>query len=80
MYDGKVERVHVCYDTRELDKLVAEFNSDLTKLQDLLDDYISQDRRQRRVRRQKVGGRHLSGLANTLCCPCYELRQSRLRK
>ena len=55
MYDGKVGRVHVCYDTRELDKLVAEFTSDSTKLQDMLDDYISKDRRRRRVRRQKVG-------------------------
>ena len=73
MYDSKVGRVHVCYDTRELDKLVAEFTSDSTKLQDLLDDYISKDRRRRRVRRQKVGTPHFGLSRNTVLSPLWPL-------
>lgn len=54
VYGGLVEQVHVCYDTRELDKRVEEYRTAFTALQDLLDDLISQDKRHRTIKRPKV--------------------------
>ena len=60
MFDDKVARVHMAYDTRELDKLVVDYEQTRLKLEDLLDDYISQDRRHRKVKRQRVSAINLT--------------------
>lgn len=54
VFDGQVEEVHVCYNTRELDKLVNEYNSTLIKLQDQIDEYIRLDKLRKKIKRQKV--------------------------
>ena len=59
VFDGQVEEVHVCYNTRELDKLVSEYNSTLTKLQDQIDEYIRFDKLRKKPKRQKVSHQHL---------------------
>lgn len=54
VFDRQVEEVHVCYNTRELDKLVNEYNVTFTKLQDQIDDYLRLDKLKRRIKRRKV--------------------------
>lgn len=54
VFDNQVEEVHMCYNTRELDKLVSEYNSTFTKLQDQIDEYIRMDKLRKKMKPQKV--------------------------
>ena len=54
IFENQVEEVHVCYNTRELDKLVSEYNATLTKLQDQIDEYIRLDKLRKKIKRQKA--------------------------
>ncbi len=54
VFDGQVQEVHVCYNTRELDKLVSEYNGTLIKLQDQIDEYIRLDKLRKKIKRQKA--------------------------
>ena len=54
LYDGDVASVNVVYNTATLDALVAEYNTGLRNLEDLIDDYASQKTRDMHVKRKKV--------------------------
>ena len=46
----------MCYDTSKLDPLVGEYNSTMTKMTDLVDNYISLKRRGKEVKPKMVRG------------------------
>ena len=54
VFDDQVDEVHVCYNTRELDKLVSEYKQTFLKLQDQIDEYVRLDKLRRKIKRQKV--------------------------
>ena len=54
VFENQVEEVQVCYNTSELDKLVAEYHSTFTKLQDQLDECIRLDKLRKKIKPQKV--------------------------
>lgn len=50
LFPGKVLRIHMGHDTREIDTLVREYWSLRRKLMDLLDEYSAKRRRQQPIK------------------------------
>ena len=66
LFPGKVLRIHMGHDTREIDTLVREYWNLRRKLMDLLDEYSAKRGRQQPVKPAMVSFFLTLGCQNTL--------------